>query len=213
MKAKSEVFQHFKHFKTLFEKEIGMQIKCLRSDGGGEYFSNEFSTFLDEQGIKQQFTCCYTPQQNGVVERKNMIIAEVARALMTEKEMSKYYWAEALNAALYIVNRTPTAVIHGMTPKEKFTGKKPDLSHLKVFGCLAYVHIPDELRSKLDPKAEKCVFIGYSLEQKGYRCYNPLTREIRVSRDVVFDELNIWYGGKKVMHVDEKKEDKQVKEV
>ena len=213
MKAKSEVFQHFKHFKTLVEKETRMQIKCLRSDGGGEYFSNEFSKFLDEQGIKRQFTCRYTPQKNGVAERKNRHIAEVARALMNEKEMPEYYWAEAVHAAVYIMNMTPTAAIHGMTPEEKFTGKKPDLSHLKVFGCLAYVHIPDELRSKLDPKAEKCVFIGYSLEQKGYHCYNPLTREIRVSRDVVFDELNSWYGGKKVMHVDEEKEDTQVKEV
>ena len=111
------------------------------------------------------------------------------------------------------MNRTPTAAIHGMTPKEMFTGKKPDLSHLKVFGCLAYVHVPDELRSKMDPKVEKCVFIGYSLEQKGYCCYNPVTRQIKVSRDVVFDELNSWYGGKKVMHVDKEKEDKQVKEV
>ena len=109
---------------------------------------------------------------------------------MNEKERPKYYWAKATHAAVYFMNRTPTATIHGMTPVEKFTGKKPDLSHLKVFGCLAYAHIPNELRLKLDPKAKKCVFIGYSLEQKGYRCYNPLTREVRVSRDVVFDELN-----------------------
>ena len=87
---------------------------------------------------------------------------------MNEKEMPKYYRVEAVHAATYIMNRTPTATIHGMTPEEKFIGKKLDLSHLKVFGCLAYVHIPDELRPKLDPKAEKCVFIGYSLEQKGY---------------------------------------------
>ena len=95
--------------------------------------------------------------------------------------MPEYYWAKAVHAAIYIMNRTPITAIHGMTPEEKFTGKKPDLS-------IAYVHIPNELRSKLDPKAEKCVFIGYSLEQKGYRCYNPVTRQIRVSRDVVFVE-------------------------
>ena len=95
------------------------------------------------------------------------------------------------------MNRTPIAAIHDMTPEESCTGKKPDLSHLKVFGCLAYVHVPNELRSKLDPKAEKCMFIGYSLEQKGYRYYNPVTREIKVSTDVVFDELNNWYGGNK----------------
>ena len=132
---------------------------------------------------------------------------------MNEKEMPEHYWAEVVHAVVYIMNRTPTIAIHCMTPEEKFTSKKPDLSHLKVFGCLAYVHIQDEMRSKLDPKVEKCVFIGYSLEQKGYCCYNPLMREIRVSRDVVFDELNSWYGGKKVMHVDEEKEETQVKEV
>ena len=95
---------------------------------------------------------------------------------------------------MYIMNITPTAVVHDVTPEEKFTGAKLDLFHLKVFGCIAYVHVPDELHTKLDPKAEKCVFIGYSLEQKGYRCYNPLTHKLRVSRDVVFDELNSMFG-------------------
>ncbi|MCO5555991.1 hypothetical protein L7F22_045329 [Adiantum nelumboides] len=93
------------------------------------------------------------------------------------------------------MNRTPTVVVHGVTlPEEKYSGKKPDLSHLKVFGCIAYVHIPDELCTKLDPKPEKCIFVGYSNEQKGYRCYNPSTRELRVSRDVVFDEMVGWYS-------------------
>ena len=92
------------------------------------------------------------------------------------------------------MNKTPTTVVHNVTPKEKYTGTKLDLSHMKVFGCIAYVHVPDEMRTKLDPKAEKCVFIGYSLEQKGYRCYNPSTRDVRVSRDVVFDEMATWYS-------------------
>jgi len=83
------------------------------------------------------------------------------------------------------MNRTPTATILGMTPEKKLTGKKPDVSHLRVFGCIAYVHVPDEKRSKLDPKDEKCIFIGYSLEQKGYRCFNPSTRKLQVSRDVM----------------------------
>ena len=91
------------------------------------------------------------------------------------------------------MNKTPIAAVHDVTPEEKYTGRKPDLSHLKVFGCIAYVHVPDELRRKLDPKAEKCIFVGYSLEQKGYKCYNPITRELRISRDVVFDEMSSWY--------------------
>jgi len=85
-----------------------------------------------------------------------------------------------------------------MTLEEKFTDKKPDLSHFRVFGCIAYVHVLDEKRSKLDPKAEKCIFIGYSLEQKGYRCFNPFTRKLQVSRDVVFDEMVSWYSPLKI---------------
>ena len=190
MRQKSEVFSHFKNFKVMAEKEKGLQIKCLRSDGGGEYFSNEFSNFLQKNGIRRQFTCRYTPQQNGVAERKNRHIAEIARALMSEKNMPHSFWAEAVSTAIYILNRTPTAIVHDVTPVEKYTGHKPDLSHSKVFGCIAYVHIPDELRSKLDPKAEKCIFVGYSLEQKGYKCYNPITCQLRVSRDVVLNEMS-----------------------
>ena len=194
MKEKSEVFVHFQNFRVLVEKQTNMQVKCIRSDGGGEYFSNEFSDYLQKHGIQRQFTCRYTPQQNGVAKRKNRHIAEVAQALMSEKNVPHTYWAEAVSTTVYIMNRTPTAAVHDVTPEEKFTGVKPDLSHLKVFGCIAYVHVPDELCTKLDPKVEKCVFIGYSLEQKGYRCYNPLTHKLRVSRDVVFDEMNSMFG-------------------
>ena len=113
---------------------------------------------------------------------------------MTEKNMLHFYWAEAVHTTVYIMNKTPTVAVHNVTPEEKYTGTKPDLSHMKVFGCIAYVHVPDEMRTKLDPKAKKCVFIGYSLEQKGYRCYNPSTHDVRVSRDVVFDEMASWYS-------------------
>ena len=97
-------------------------MQCLRADGGGEYFSNEFSDFLQKHGIRRQFTCRYTPQQNGVAERKNRHIAEVARALMAEKNMPHHFWAEAVNTAVYIMNRTPTAVVHDVTREEKYTG-------------------------------------------------------------------------------------------
>ncbi|MCO5592346.1 hypothetical protein L7F22_046347 [Adiantum nelumboides] len=126
--------------------------------------------------------------------RKNSHIAEVAQALMAEKDMPNHFWAEAVNTSVYIMNRTPTVVVHGVTHEEKYSGKKPDLSHLKVFECIAYVHISDELHTKLDPKAEKCIFVGYSIEQKGYRCYNPSFCELRLSRDVVFDETASWYS-------------------
>ena len=128
-----------------------------------------------------------------MVERKNRHIAEVARAMMNEKELPHYFWAEAVATAAYIMNRTPTTAVHGVTPEHKFTGRCPDLSHLKVFGCVSYMHIPVEKRSKLDPKVEKCIFIGYSQEHKGYRCYNPFIRILKVSIDVIFDEISSWY--------------------
>jgi len=189
MKHKGEVFQHFLNFKIIVEKEKGVSIKCLRSDGGGEYFSNEFSEYLKEHGIQKKYSCSYSPQHNGVAKRKNRHIAEIARAMLNEKNLPNYFWVEVVATIVYIMNRTPTTTVHGMTPKEKFIGKKPDVSHLKMFGCIAYVHVLDEKRSKLDPKIKKCIFIGYSSEQKGYKCFNPSTRKLQVSRDVMFDEM------------------------
>ena len=131
---------------------------------------------MKEQEIQRKYSCRSTPQQNGVTERKNSHIAEVARDMKNEKKMSDYFWAEAVATAVYIMNRTPTVVVHGMTLEEKYTCKKPNISHLKLFGCIAY-----------------------SLQQKGYRCYKPSTHRMQVSRDVVFDEMSCWYGPTKVI--------------
>ncbi len=84
--------------------------------------------------------------------------------MLNEKNLPNYFWDEVVVTIVYIMNRTPTMAIHGMTPEEKFTGNKQNVSHLRVFGCITYVHVPDEMRLKLDPKAEKCIFIGYSLK-------------------------------------------------
>jgi hypothetical protein len=111
--------------------------------------------------------------------------------MLNEKNLPNYFWAEAVATTIYIMNQTPTAAVHGMTPEKKFTCKKPNVSHLKVFGCITYVHVPDKKRSKLDPKVEKCIFIRYSSEQKGYRCFNLSTRKLQVSRNVMFDEMVI----------------------
>ena len=97
---------------------------------------------------------------------------------MAERNLPHVYWTEAIHTAIYITNKTPTMTIHNVTPKEKYTRQKLDLSHMKLFGCIAYVHVLDKLHTKLDPKAQKCVFIGYSLEQKGYKCYNPTTHDV-----------------------------------
>ena len=115
----------------------------------GEYFSHEFSNFLYANGIRRQFTCRYTPQQNGVAERKNRSIAKVARSMLNEKNMPHLFWADAVFTILYLINRCPTAGVHSITPEEVWSGKKPDLSYLRVFGCVCYVHVPQK----------KCIFL------------------------------------------------------
>jgi transposase InsO family protein len=137
----------------MVEKEKGVNIKCLRSDGRGEYFSNEFSEYLKEHGIQRKYSCSYSPQQNGVAERKNKHIAKITRAMLNEKNLLNYFQTKAITIVIYIMNRTPIMVVHGMTPEEKSTDKKPGVSHLKVFGCITYMHVFYEKRSKLDPKA------------------------------------------------------------
>jgi len=123
--------------------------------------------------------------------------------MLNEKNMPNYYWAEACATALYMLNKTPTTAIHESTPEMRLTGYRPDIGHLKVFGCIAYVHVRDELRKKLDPKAEKCIFIGYAQDRKAYKCYNLNTRQVVISRDVVFDELASWYKDKVDVMVDD----------
>jgi hypothetical protein len=118
--------------------------------------------------------------------------------MLNEKNLPNYFWAKVVATTIYIMNRTPTVTVHGMTFKEKFTSKKPDVSHLIMFGCITYMHVPDKKRSKLDPKVEKCIFIGYSLEQKGYRCFDPSPRKLQVSKDVVFNEMVNWYSPLKI---------------
>jgi uncharacterized protein YktB (UPF0637 family) len=109
---------------------------------------------------------------------------EAARAMLKEKSMPKFYWAEVVRTVVYIKNRIGDKV----SAYEQYFGTKPNLRHLRVFGSIAYVHISKEKRRRLDAKAEKSILVGYSDEQKGYKCYNPQTKQACVSRDVVFDE-------------------------
>ncbi|XP_022764214.1 uncharacterized protein LOC111309412 [Durio zibethinus] len=143
-------------------------------------------------GIEHQLTATYTPQQNGVNERKNRTIMEMARCMLFEKNLSKKFWAEAVNTSVYLLNRLPTKALKGNTPFEAWYGSKPSVHHLRVFGSICYVFVPDIKRDKLDQKAEICIFLGYSNITKGYRTYNPLTGKMIVSKNVRFNEQAAW---------------------
>jgi transposase InsO family protein len=188
LKSKDEVFPKFKEFKALVENQTGKRIKTLRSDNGGEYVSGAFNQFLKENGIRHQKSIPYTPQQNGVAERANRTIVERARSMLHSAELNYELWAEAVFTAVYLKNRSPTTALLDMTPQEAWSGKKPSVNHLRVFGCKAYAHIPNHQRTKLESKSKELIFVGYSTESKGYRLYDPTTKTVKLYRDVIFDE-------------------------
>jgi transposase InsO family protein len=169
MKEKSEAFDIFKNFKALVENESSCKIQCLSTDRGGEYTSNEFNDFCVTQGIKRQLTAAYTPQQNGVSERKNRTLLNIVRSMLSCRNVPKRFWPEAIKWATYIMNRCPTVSVKSVTPEEAWCNIKPSVHHFRVFGCLAYAHVPNSQRKKLDSKSIKCVHLGISDESKAYK--------------------------------------------
>ena len=188
LKHKDEVFARFLEWKALVENSTGRKLKALRTDNGGEYTSKEFETYLKQNGIRHERTVHKTPEQNGVAERMNRTIVETARCMLAEAKLPRKFWAEAVSTAVYLRNRSPTAAVNGMTPFEALTGDKPCVGILRVFGCLAYVHVPKDERRKFDSKSKRCILLGYGSETKAYRLYEKIRGRIIYSRDVIFDE-------------------------
>lgn len=175
----------------IVEDKPGNTIKILRTDNGTEYVNHDLESYLRKCGIRYQTTNPYTPEQNGLAERMNRTIVEKARCMLFDSNLSKDFWAEAVNTAVYVINRCPAKGLNGKTPEEIWTGKFPDLSHMKVFGCKAMVHVPKQTRKKWDAKSRELIFVGYGQETKGYRLIHPETKKLITSRDAVFFETQV----------------------
>ena len=203
IRKKSEVLAKLKEFEVAATNEAGCSIGTLRTDNGGEYTSHEFEAYLKRKGIKHETSVSHSPQQNGVAERMNRTLLESARAMVYHAGLSKAFWAEAINTAAYIRNRVVTATT-GQSPYERWYGTVPDVSKFRVFGCIAYAHIPDAERKKLDKKATKLRFLGYSETQKGYRLLNLQgNNKVIVKRDVIFNELDFRHQKKSVQIIED----------
>lgn len=196
LKTKGECLEKFKEFKVLAEKQSEHKIKVFRSDNGGEFISKAFRGYLEKNGIKRQLSTPYTPQQNGVAERANRTIVEMARSMIHAQRLKLEFWAEAVTNAVYIRNRCPTRALVTITPQEAWSGRKPCIAHMRVFGCIAYAMVPDAKRGKLDAKGTKCLFLGYCEGTKAYRLMCVETKKIIRSRDVVFveDSTSVGHG-------------------
>ncbi|KAJ9539489.1 LOW QUALITY PROTEIN: hypothetical protein OSB04_032222 [Centaurea solstitialis] len=189
MKNRSEVFTHFCTFVAETKTQFGVSVKTLRSDNAKEYTSETFRSFMLQQGIRHESSCVDTPAQNGVVERKNRHLLEVARALLFQMTVSKQFWADAIATACFLINRMPSSVMHGEIPMSVLVpAQRLFPIESKIFGCSCFVRDTQPHLSKLDPKSLKCVFLGYSRLQKGYRCFSPVLNRYIISWDVTFME-------------------------
>jgi transposase InsO family protein len=186
LRAKAEVFSVFKCFLALLETKFSARIKVLRSDSSGEYMSNEFYAFLQSKGIISQRSSPSTPQQNGVAERKNRHLLDVVRTLLLESSVPPRFWCETLSTSVHLINRLLSPMLNHVSPFFKLFGHSSLYSDLRTFGCVCFLHLPAHERHKLTTQSVKCAFLGYAIPQKGYVCYDPHVRRIRVSRNVIF---------------------------
>jgi hypothetical protein len=194
IRYKSEVAAIVMNTIAQLQLQSDCTVRAVHTDNGGEYTSTQLEDYFSQKGIVHETTVPYSPEQNGAAERLNRTLMERVRAMLQDASLPDELWAEAAVTACYLRNRSPVAG-RDRTPWELFFKAKPNVSNLRTFGSTAYVHIPDQLRSKLDSKTDKGVMVGYEPRNKGYRVYLDSGR-VTVARNVVFDESSMAKGGK-----------------
>lgn len=186
LRRKSEVFSCFKDFKSMVEHQFCHKILAIQSDWGGEYQS--LNTFFNHLGIDHHVSCPHAHQQNGSAERKHCHIVEVRLSLLAHAKMPLKFWDEAFLTAVFLINRLPSRVINADSPFKRLFDKSPDYSFLRIFGCAVWPNLRPYNSRKLEFRSKRCVFLGYSNLHKGFKCLDPSSGRVYISRDVVFDE-------------------------
>ena len=186
---KHEVQEVFKRFSSRASTNFGVKIKHIRSDNGTEFKNSGLDDYLDELGITHELSAPYTPQQNGVVERKNRTLAEMARTMLDEYKTPRRFWTEAIDTACHIINRVYLHKFFKKTAYELLTDKKPNVSYFKVFGAKCWIRDPHH-NSKFAPKAHEGFMLGYGKDSHTYRVFNNVLHKVVETVDVRFDETN-----------------------
>jgi len=177
LKSKDDSYDVFSKFCIQVQSEKELKILKVRSDHGGEFENEPFDIFCEKHGVIYEFSSPRTPQQNGVIERKN-------RSLQS----GKTFLAEAVNTACYVQNRIYIRPLLNKTTYELFKGRKPNISYFHQFGCTCYILNNKVYLKKFDAKAQKGIFLGYSERSKTYRLYNSETLCVEESMHVKFDD-------------------------
>lgn len=196
LRAKSDAEEHIISWCNQAMIKTGKPLKEFHSDDGGEFRSTKLSDYFKSKGIKRTITNKGTPQHNGIAERVNRTVNEMATSMLHHAKLPLVFWPEAVLTAIYIRNRCITSGNKlNKTPEEIWSGSKPNIEHLKVFGCNAYVHVQkDDRDNKFSRKAKPGIFLGYDSEKLGYRVFNLENNSVIVSRDVQFDENKFTHG-------------------
>ncbi|KAK1629743.1 hypothetical protein QYE76_004058 [Lolium multiflorum] len=189
LKSKDETHREFITFAKKAQRTYESEIKAIRTDNGTEFKNYTMQEFVDDEGIKHEFSAPYTPQQNGVVERKNRTIIEMARTMLSEFNSPHNFWGEAISTVHYS-NRLFLRPLHNKTPYELLTGNKPNVTYIRVFGCKCLVKNNKGKLGKFETRTIEGIFVGYAENSHAYRYYNRSTGTIEVSCDVVFLEDN-----------------------
>jgi hypothetical protein len=172
----------------MVENEMDSRIKCLRSDNGGEFTSKEFMDYCNNHGIKRQFSVARTPQQNGVVERKNRTVQEMARTMIMDSKLTYIFWTQAVHTIVHIQNRVMLKNNTDKTPYELWKGRPTNVKHFRVFGSKCYIKREDGRMGKFDSRVDKGILVGYSSTRKAYKCYNLRLNKVVESINVTIDE-------------------------
>ena len=160
----------------------------LKSDNGGEFTSLTFKSYCSTHGIQKQFSQPYTPQHNGLAERKNWTLLNIVQCFLIDSQLPQFLWAEAVQATCTIINLQPSKQQLAKTPEELFSGHKPDISKLRIFGIMTYVFDTNPKKSKLDPRSRQCFHLSFDFQVKGYRCYDPKLKKVIISKHIHFIE-------------------------
>ena len=188
-----ELYQIYRDFTKMIETQFSKPIKVFISDNAQEYKAHEFTSILHQFGIVLHSSCAGTCQQNGKAEHKLRHILDVVHANTIIASTPSQFWGEAALTTVYTINRYPSPIVPNQTPYDLLFGFSPSYDLLRVFGCVCFVLLHDHERNKLRSRSRLCCFLGYGISQKGYRCYDPISKRLRVSRHVVFWEHKMFY--------------------
>jgi hypothetical protein len=186
IECKSDVFTIFPKFQAYVKHLFDRKIKSIQTDGGGEF--QKLRHLFTSHGIHHRLTCPHTHEQNGSVERKHRHFVEMGLTLLAHASAPLIYWAEAFQAASYLINRLPTPVLQNSSPFQKLFNLRPNYSFLRVFGCACWPHLRPYNRHKLDYRSAECIFLGYSPSHRGYKCLHLPSGRVYISRHVIFDK-------------------------